>query len=77
MTDKMMPPLRALRTTPAARYLGVSPSLLRKYRMRAPDDPGTKGPDFIRVSPYLIVYEIDELNRWLDSHRTRNIRAAS
>jgi hypothetical protein len=62
-------PRRALRTTDAAKYLGVSPSLLRKFRMRGPDDPGQAGPEFIRLSPSLIVYEITALDAWLDQHR--------
>jgi len=60
-------PRRALRTTDAARYLGVSPSLLRKMRGRGPDDPLGLGPRFIRLSPSLIVYEISSLDGWLDS----------
>ena len=62
-------PRRALRTTDAARYLGVSPSLLRKMRMRGPDDPSGQGPAFIKLSPSLIVYEIASLDQWLDQRR--------
>jgi hypothetical protein len=61
-------PRRALRTTDAARYLGVSASLLRKMRGRGPDDPLGTGPAYIRLSPSLIVYEITALDSWLDSH---------
>lgn len=61
-------PRRALRTTDAARYLGVSASLLRKMRARGPDDPLGAGPAYIRISPSLIVYQIFELDRWLESH---------
>lgn len=61
-------PRRALRTTDAARYLGVSPSLLRKMRARGPDDPLGAGPAYIRLSPSLIVYEIAALDQWLESH---------
>jgi hypothetical protein len=62
------PPRRALRTTDAARYLGVSASLLRKMRGRGPDDPLGVGPVYIRLSPSLIVYEIAALDSWLESH---------
>jgi hypothetical protein len=62
-------PRRALRTTDAARYLGLSASLLRKWRLRGPADPGNKGPDYIRIGPSLVLYEIGELDRWIDSHR--------
>ena len=61
-------PRRTLRTVDAARYLGVSASLLRKMRMRGPEDPRGSGPSFIRLSPSLVVYEIDALDRWLDAH---------
>jgi predicted DNA-binding transcriptional regulator AlpA len=60
-------PRRALRTTDAARYLGVSPSLLRKMRTRGADDPLGVGPTYIRLSSSLIVYEIAELDAWLES----------
>ena len=59
-------PRRALRTTDAARYLGISASLLRKLRARGPADPLGAGPAYIRLSPSLIVYEITELDGWLD-----------
>lgn len=62
-------PRRALRTAQAAAYLGVSASLLRKMRSRGPDDPLGQGPPFIKLSAALVVYEIDELDRWLDSRR--------
>jgi hypothetical protein len=62
-------PRRALRTAEAAAYIGVSTSLMRKFRMRGPDDPLGTGPDFIRLSPSLIVYELDALDRWLDEKR--------
>jgi hypothetical protein len=61
-------PRRALRTTDAARYLGISPSLMRKMRARGPDDPLGAGPPYIRLSPCLIVYEIAALDSWLDAH---------
>jgi hypothetical protein len=42
---------------------------MRKMRLRAPDDPGPRGPQYIRLSPSLIVYELAELDRWLESYR--------
>jgi hypothetical protein len=65
----ILAPRRALRTTDAARYLGLSASLLRKWRLRCPDDPGDKGPAYIRIGPSLVLYEIIELDRWIESHR--------
>jgi len=66
-TQTSIHPRRALRTTDAARYLGVSPSLLRKMRSRGPADPLGAGPGYIRLSPSLIVYEISVLDAWLDA----------
>jgi hypothetical protein len=66
-----IPPRRALRTTDAAQYLGISPSLLRKMRLRGADDPLGAGPVYIKLSPSLIVYQIVDLDAWLDSHAQR------
>jgi hypothetical protein len=71
MTSAHMQPRRALRTVDAARYLGVSPSLLRKMRARGPSDPLGVGPAYIRLSPTLIVYELSALDAWLDAHSAR------
>lgn len=62
-------PVRCLNTAKAAYYLGISPSLLRKYRMRGPDDPGGNGPKYIKLSPQLVVYDIKDLDAWLDSFK--------
>ena len=67
-TSTPIHPRRALRTADAARYLGISPSLLRKMRSRGPADPLGAGPSYIRLSPSLIVYEISVLDAWLDAH---------
>jgi len=72
MQSDFKAPRRALRTTEAARYLGVSASLLRKMRARGIDDPAGQGPSYIKLSPSLIVYEIASLDAWLDGHRTRS-----
>lgn len=66
-TPTAIHPRRALRTTDAARYLGISASLLRKMRARGPADPLGRGPAYIRLSPSLIVYEISVLDAWLDA----------
>ncbi len=70
-------PRRALRTTDASRYLGVSPSLLRKMRARGPADPLGAGPAYIRLSPSLIVYEITALDAWLEAHQKAMRRVAT
>ena len=68
ITAATVPP-RAVRTADAAQYLGISASLLRKLRLRGPDDPGEPGPSYIRLSPQLIVYELAELDAWLEGRR--------
>jgi predicted DNA-binding transcriptional regulator AlpA len=60
---------RCLTTRDAASYLGLSASLLRKYRMKAPGDPGVHGPKFIRISEQLVVYDIAVLDAWVDSFK--------
>ncbi len=57
---------RGFKTSEAARYLGVSPSWLRKLRMRGPDDPGTLGPKW-RGRGDLIIYTREDLDAWIDS----------
>ena len=67
---------RALNTKCAAVYLGVSPRTMQDWRCRGPDDPGEHGPAYITVTRSLVVYELDELNRWLDAKRNRCLAAA-
>ena len=69
MISSTVAPRRALRTSDAAGYLGISVSLLRKMRSRGADDPLGPGPAFIKLSPSLIVYEISALDDWLEAHR--------
>jgi hypothetical protein len=71
MASSTTPPRRALRTSAAAQYLGVSPSLLRKKRLQGPGDPQAPGPAYIQLSPSLIVYTIADLDAWLDAHPRR------
>ena len=70
---------RALATRVAAGYLGVSASLLRKLRLRGPEDPGDAGPAFIKLGRNLIVYEIAALDAWLDAKaaKTRQTQRAA
>ncbi len=70
-------PRRALRTNEAAKYLGVSASLLRKMRSRGPDDPLGAGPAYIKLSPSLVVYQISALDDWLDRYVERQVRASA
>lgn len=58
---------RGFKTPAAARYLGVSPSLLRKFRLKGCDDPGQHGPKYVRFESGLILYTRESLDAWLSS----------
>jgi hypothetical protein len=75
MSAQATTPRRALPTTKAALYLGISPSLLRKLRLRGRDDASAPGPAFIKLSASLVVYEIAELDAWLDRAARRHSEA--
>jgi predicted DNA-binding transcriptional regulator AlpA len=64
-------PVRALKTTAAARYLGLSPSWLRKRRLSGEQGVGLQGPKFMRLGNGLCLYEVAELDRWLDDAAAR------
>lgn len=57
-------PARRLRRPEAAAYAGVSPGFLEKAAIRG------DGPQFIRLSARLIVYDTGDLDAWLTSRRT-------
>jgi len=49
---------------------------LRKYRLHGPDDPiSMQGPPFIRISAQLVLYEIGELDRWLNARKSASAAA--
>lgn len=54
-------PAQNLRTDAAAHYLGVSPSLLAKLRMRG------EGPQFVKLGRRVVVYRVADLTAWLDA----------
>jgi Helix-turn-helix domain len=49
-----------LQTTPAASYLGLRPQTLRARRQRG------DGPRFVRVARNRVLYDLAELDRWLN-----------
>src|SRR5690348_11449414 len=57
-------PAQMLPSLPAAKYLGMSESWLRKTRMNGRSD----GPPFIRIGG-AIRYRLADLERWLDQRR--------
>lgn len=60
---------RGLREPAAAQYIGVTPRQLRMWRERAPDDPGEKGPPFIRLGHRTVVYDLRDLDAFLEQKR--------
>ena len=55
-----------LRAPAAAEYVGLSPSTLAKMRLRG------DGPLFSKAGPRVIIYEVADLNAWLDSSKRRS-----
>jgi len=68
---------RTVQIGDAARYLGVSKSLMRLWRLRGPDDPGEKGPAWSRLSRNCVIYEVSELDRWLNERLATGLRRAA
>lgn len=60
---------RGFTTRQAAEYIGLSPSWLRKARLRGHFDPGTPGPAYTKLENGLALYLVEDLDRWLDERR--------
>jgi predicted DNA-binding transcriptional regulator AlpA len=60
------PGKKVLRTPGAAEYTGLAVSTLEKMRLTG------DGPEFIRLSARAVGYEIEVLDRWLESRRRRS-----
>ncbi len=54
---------RILNVNDAARYLGVSKSWLNKARVSG------GGPEFVRLTPHRVGYEVATLDRWIVARR--------
>jgi predicted DNA-binding transcriptional regulator AlpA len=59
---------RALSTAEAARYVGLSISLLRQGRMAANKETADV-PRHVKITDRKIVYYREDLDAWLDSKR--------
>jgi hypothetical protein len=58
----------------AAKYLThegrrTSPSLLRKLRLKGPEDPGPKGPPWARASNGYCLYPKSGLDAWVAEYK--------
>lgn len=51
------------RTAGAAEYIGISESWLEKLRLAG------AGPKCIRLGPRAVLYDIRDLDAWIDRHR--------
>jgi predicted DNA-binding transcriptional regulator AlpA len=57
---------RVLRTPQAAEYVGLSASTLEKFRLTG------NGPTYQKAGPKIVVYRVEDLDAWLNSHRRRS-----
>ena len=67
-------PLRTapkLRAPQAAAYLGLSPSTLAKMRVRG------DGPTYSKCGPRIVVYDIADLNTYLDGRKRQSTSESS
>jgi len=73
--EKITRTKRMLTEKVAAEYIGMSQSFLRQDRMNGHRQNRTKGPNATKVGRRRILYDIEELNRWLglDDKRILNI----
>lgn len=53
-------------TTEAAKRLGKSPELLRRWRMEG------NGPKYTKLGPRTVVYDVADLDAWNDQHKTKS-----
>jgi predicted DNA-binding transcriptional regulator AlpA len=54
---------RWVRTPEAAAHAGASTSTFEKYRIHG------GGPPYCKLGPKLVVYDLDELDKWLEARR--------
>ena len=66
----------ALTTKDAARYLGISESVLRQSRMNGPRSGHIPTPPYVRVGTK-ILYLPEDLKQWLVAHRVDPISRAT
>ncbi|NVJ64372.1 MAG: helix-turn-helix domain-containing protein [Flavobacteriaceae bacterium] len=66
MQYKAQPNSRMLCTKAAAHYLGLAASTLNKMRLKG------NGPEFIKLGPRRVVYDLRDLDRWLASRRRKS-----
>lgn len=57
-----------LSTKEAARYLGVHPDTLRRFRRT------DRGPRYSTIGRRLIRYSLEALNEWLSSHEAKSVK---
>ncbi|MFI0719157.1 helix-turn-helix transcriptional regulator [Streptomyces sp. NPDC021224] len=65
-TQGYLPASQLLTTEEVARLLRVDPSSVRRWRAERPP----QGPPFIRLSERVVLYDVNDLQAWLDDRRT-------
>jgi hypothetical protein len=55
-----------VRTREAAKYVGSATSTLEKLRIYG------GGPPFYRLGPKIVVYDLDDLDEWIEAGRHRS-----
>ncbi len=69
-------PKRGFKTREAAAYCGISTSLLHKMRMDPEKRPANipDGPKFIQLGPKTLIYLVEDLDQWIESHKDEGSR---
>lgn len=68
MPRKARPPVAAVNTEDAARYVGLAKSTLEKMRLY-----GRAGPPFATLSDSAIRYKLSDLDAWLSARTDRAV----
>lgn len=63
---------RAFTTAEAAIYCSVSESHLRQARMTSPSSRKLDAPRHTKLGKKKVIYLIEDLNNWLESHRVND-----
>ena len=61
---------RYLRTPAAATRISAAPQTLERWRTEG------SGPPFVRLSPKLVVYDVQDLDAWCDSRKVTSTSEA-
>lgn len=60
---------KVLGTVDAARYIGMSPSYLRRARTEGTLKGRTPAPPHYKVGTRKVLYKVEDLDRWIEAHQ--------